>query len=119
MQNVHPLMKVGLGLALAAILGVVIRSQITALASADWAHLSAARAAGLTIEALEDARVEVAGTDVEPWCSFYLAMEYYNQGDDFDRAEQIASESVEQFENHVTTPILAELLVALQSYSGS
>jgi len=117
MKDMHPWAKVGLGLCLAAILWVVVRSQIAASESADWTQISDARAAGFTIEALENARAEVEGTDVEPWCSFYLAMELYAQGEDLDRAQQVATASVSKFADHATAPILAELLAALQSYS--
>lgn len=119
MSDMNPMVKGGLILGLAAIIAVVVKTQMSESQAAQWTHLANARATGFTIEALEDARAEVEGSDVEPWCSFYLAMELYTTGGDLDRARQVASASVQKFQNHATTPILAELLEALQSYSDS
>ena len=119
MVDMNPMVKGAVAVGLVAIICLVVQSQMAAAESAQWDHLAEARAAGFTVEALEDARAQAEGTDVEPWCSFYLAMELYKDGEDLDRARQIAAESVEKFKNHATTPMLAALLEALKTYSPS
>lgn len=113
------MLKLVLGISLAAIIALVIQSQMAELEAAEWTLLANARAAGFTVESLEDARAELEGTDVEPWCSFYLAMELYSDGEDLDRARQVASSAIEKHTNHATTPMLASLLEALKTYSTS
>ncbi len=115
----NPMVKGILAVGVVAIVFLVIQAQMSAAETAQWDHLANARAAGFTVEALEDARAEVEGSDVEPWCSFYLAMELYKAGENLDRARQVASASVEKHKNHATTPMLAALLEALKTYSPS
>jgi len=115
----NPMVKGILAVGLTAIVVLVIQAQMRAAESAQWDHLAKARAAGFTVEALEDARAEVEGSDVEPWCSFYLAMELYKDGENLDRARQVASASVEKYKDHATTPLLATLLEALKTFAPS
>jgi len=105
-----------LAFAVIGVLFVVIQHQMQASENAAWASLATARASGFTIDALEDARDEVRGSGAEPWCSYYLATELYSSGDDLDRAEQVARETLDQYGDHATAPMFQDLLDALASY---
>lgn len=108
-----------LALAVAGILIVVVRHQLQAGENAAWANLAKARSAGFTVDALENARDQVRGSDAEPWCAFYLATELYSSDTDLDRAEQVAQETLERFGDHATAPMFQDLLDALASYRSA
>lgn len=108
--------KALIALAVVGILFVVVREQMESSRNDAWAALAKARADGFSIEALESARDEVRGTEVEPWCGFYLASELYSAGEDLARARQVAQETLDQHGDHATAPMLQDLLAALTSY---
>jgi len=112
-----PLARIGLAIAVTAILVVIVRDRLDARDLSGWETLAAARVDGLTAEELEQVWIEVDGTSAEPWAGYYLAMQLYTDGTDLDRAHQVADSTIRAFPGHAVAPMLDDLLAALDSYS--
>ena len=111
-----PLARMGLAVAVTAILVVVVRDRLEASDLAGWDRLAEARSGGFTVEKLEKAWIEADGTSAEPWAAYQLAMLLYDEGTDMDRAKQVADAALRAFPDHPIAPMLDSLLQALDSY---
>jgi len=116
-MNAGPWIKIGIAVAVLAVVGVIVVSQRQQADEAGWAELAAARQEG-SVEALEDARETARGTSAEPWINFHLTMALYEAGgsSDLQRAIQVAEESISDHPDHVATGFLRNQLPALESY---
>lgn len=114
----HPMLKVLLAMTVLAVVIVVIQSQGQDAETDAWGHLAAARAQGLTVEALETARDQVRGSSAEPWLDCQLAVKLYEAGgaESFERARQVAQEAIDRHPEHVTSERLRNLIAAIASF---
>lgn len=114
----HPLVKSSLAIVVVSTVVIIYMAYSGAAREEAWAHLAEARSQGMTVEALETARADAAGTDAEPWIAYHLAMQLWEEGDDgkLSKAREVASQSVADFPDHPTTPYLVDLVAALDTY---
>ena len=114
----HPMLKVLLAVTVLAIAVVVIQSQRRNAEQDAWGYYAAARAQGLSVEALDAARDQVRGTSAGPWVDYRLALKLYDAGgaENFERALQVARDAIDRHPDHVTSELLRDLVEALTSF---
>jgi len=116
----NPMLKVVIAVTVLAVVVVVIQSRRGAAEQQAWGHYAAARADGLSVEALETARDQVRGSSAEPWVDYSLALKLYDTGgaENFERARQVAQEAIDRHPDHTTTELLRGLVRALESFTA-
>jgi len=112
--------QAAVGLAVLAMIGVLISETRTAAVNDAWSALALARLDEDPIPALESAREAADGTSAEPWASFELAMMLYDDGgaEERQRAEQVAQATITEHPDHAVAPLLQKLLTALNTYES-
>lgn len=102
-----------------AVIVIIVTAMQRAADDAAWTHLAKARAQGSTVEALKAARTDAAGTVVEAWISYDLAMALYSEGsaESLVEARRIASETTTEHPDLSITPYLRDLVQAIDSYT--
>jgi hypothetical protein len=117
-----PLARVAAAVVVLAIVAVIVQHQLQGAEQSAWQVLADAQQQGLSVEALEDARARSRGSPAGPWIDYQLAMMLFDRGEagDFDRARQVAEESLGQIPpGHATVPWLEQLVEAISSYSAA
>jgi hypothetical protein len=114
----HPVLKVMIAATVIIITVVVIQSRRGSAEEQAWGHYAAARAQGLTVEALETARDQVRGTTAEPWVDYQLALKLYDTGgrENFERSRQVAQEALDRHPDHAAAELLRTLIDALETF---
>ena len=104
--------------AVVALAVVLIRQHRAAADRQGWDRLADAREQGMSVESLNTARDEAAGSPAEPWIDLELALKLYDQGTpaDLERALQITTESLAKFQNHPVAAGLTRLKSAINSF---
>ena len=112
--------QAAVGLAVLAIIFVLISETRAAGERDAWAAVALARFEEDPIPAMESAREAAAGTPAEPWASYELAMMLYDEGgaSELQRAAQVAESTIAEHPNHAVTGLLQKLLGALKTYEG-
>ena len=116
----HPLFKTGLAVVAVSAVVIVWLAYDSAANEQAWTHLAKARAQDMSIESLEAARADAAGSSAEPWIAYHLAMQLWDGGEpeQLAKAREVATNSIAVFPDHATTPYLEELVKALDTYTN-
>jgi hypothetical protein len=112
-------LKVILGVAIAAVIIVVLSQQRAASQAAGWDALAAAERAGGSPEALESASQAAHGTDAEPWVELLLARSLYDAGgkDQLERARLVAQQALDRHPEGEVAGYLRQLVAAIDSFT--
>jgi len=115
----HPLVKSSLAVVAVATVVIIWMAYSAAAREQAWAQLAEARAAGMTVEALEAARADASGTEAEPWIAYHLAMQLWREGgsEQLAQARKVASSTVASYPDHATAPFLEKLVATVDTYS--
>ena len=110
-------LKVLLGLAIVAVVLVIVQEQRSASQAAGWDALATAERAGSTVEAFETASQAARGTDAEPWVDFLLARRLYDAGtkEQLERARQVAQQALDRDPDGAAASYLSRLIAAVDS----
>jgi hypothetical protein len=110
-------LKVLLGLAIVAVVVVVLMEQRASSHEAGWEALSTAQRAGDTVESLETAAQAARGTDAEPWVDFLLARRLYDAGgkEQLDRARSVAQQALDRHPDSAAAAHLSRVIAAVDS----
>ena len=117
MNKIPLALKVLLGLAIVAVVVVVLLEQRASSHEAGWDALSVAQRAGGTVESLETASQAARGTDAEPWVDFLLARRLYDAGgkDQLDRARSVAQQALDRHPDSAAAAHLTRVIAAVDS----
>jgi len=112
-------LKIVLGVAIAAVIVVVLSEQRAAAQAAGWDALAAAERAGGSPEALESASQAAHGTDAEPWVELLLARSLYDAGgkDQLERTRLVAQQALDRHPGGEVAGYLRQLVAAIDSFA--
>lgn len=110
--------KYAVAAAVVAVAIVIVRSMRERADEAAWAVLAEPEVQQGSVEALEDARERVRGTDAEAPVTYLLAHRLYELGGEqnFERARQVAREALEAQPDHPMAGDFRALLDAIDSF---
>jgi predicted Zn-dependent protease len=120
MNRLPKAFQIIIGLAIVAVVGLVIHQQRKSSDDAGWTALAVAAGKGGDIEALREAALDAKDTSAEPWVAVQLSTALYDAGGaaNVDQARVVARQALERFPGHPAASLLSSLLAALDSLAA-